>query len=312
MIIDIVQAIINQSDKLLNQIRCMKINKYVYENTYIYKLCGENSHNSHRIYKITQKVIEQKKYCRLVYLDFDNRNHLGNCNKEVIDINHLADTLEYLNCPWDCGICQTGISKLKKIKTLLCGSNKKIDNVGHIADTLEVLECSGLCGIGQDSISKLKKLRILDFYCNSKITDVNHLADTLTELKCGRSEMHQKGISELKNIKILEFHNNRYIYDANHLKDTLEELYCGPEISDEGISELKNIKIISLENNKKIKNISHMASLEKLVCRHNHMIEKSKSRYVHTRITSTGYYMHSYSDKYKCSHLYSRYGMQYP
>lgn len=314
MIIDIIQTIINCSDKLLNQIRCMKINKYVYDNTYLYSLHGKNSHNSHRIYKITQKIIEQKKYSRLVYLDFDNKNHLGNCNKGVTDLTHLAYTLEYLNCPWDCGVCQDGISKLKKLKILLCGSNNKIYNVAHLADTLEVLKCSGECEIGQDSISELKKLKILDIYCNRKITDINHLADTLVELKCGCSNISQKGISELKKIKILNFHDNNYIYDVNHLKDTLEELYCGPEINNSGISELKNIKILSLENNRKIKNIHHLArTLEKLICRKEcyHELDIPIKEHVCISTTSMGYHMYSFSDEYECSHLYLYYVLRH-
>lgn len=99
---------------------------------FINSLCSKTHHNSHRIYKITQKIIEQKRYSRLVYLDFDNVLRQGDCNKKVNNLNHLADTLEYLSCPWDCGVDQNGISQLKKITTLLCGSNVKIKCVKHL------------------------------------------------------------------------------------------------------------------------------------------------------------------------------------
>ena len=313
MIIDIIQTIINYC-RLSNQIKCTKIDRYVYDNIYIYSLRGNNSRstkinhsNSHYIYKMTQEIIEQKRYSRLIYLCFDNVLCLGRCNEKIVNLNHLADTLEYLSCPWNCGVNQVGISELKKIKVLLCGSNEKINNIGHFADTLEILCCAGMCGIGQNSIYELKKLKVLKFHCNNKIYDVNHLSDTLVELECGGAKNLQKGILELKKLKILNFHGNSYINNVNRLKDTIEELYCGSGIDDYGISELKNVKILCLAINRKISHINHLSgTLEKLICRRNHIINNSDMKHTRVDICSMkGYVIYSYSDNYNCDRLYS-------
>jgi len=90
----------------------------------------------------------------------------------IVDVNHLADTLEELDCSEYCGINQQGISLLKKIKKLNCYGNVNINNLDHMAKTLEILECDG-CGIGQKEIQNLNKLRVLK--CGGNICDVNHL-----------------------------------------------------------------------------------------------------------------------------------------
>ena len=308
MIIDIIQIIINRSSKLSDQIRYSKINRNNYEGIYIYLLCGKSHHNSHHILKITQKVLEQKRYSKLVYLDFDNRLCLGYCNEAVFNLNHLANTLEHLSCPWNCGINQSGISELKKLKVLLCGSNVKINYVAHLANTLEVLDCSGTCSIRQSCISKLK-LKTLNIYCNSYIHDINNMSDTLIKLDCGFSGLDQKGISELRYVKILDTQGNKNIHDVNHL-EYLEELYCGSGIKDNGIEKLRNIKILSLERNYNIKCIKHLENtLEKLVCRQNQTLDNSNIKHARIGITSMKDNMYSFSDKYECNHLYYRYGM---
>lgn len=278
MIIDIIQTIIDHSGKLFCQIKCMKMNKYIYENTYIYSLHrGEKNQDDfdhigpfdreyiNNIKKITQEVIEQKKYSRLVRIDFSPEVHYGGINKKVSSVNHLAYTLKYLNCSWDCGINQAGISKLKKIEILLCDGNKKIEYVGHLADVLEVLNCGHSCKIGQNSISKLNKLKVLRMDCNDKIKDVNHLNNTLIELRCGFSRLAQDGISKLEHLKIFNFRENSFIHNINHLK-SIEELYCGTEIDTSGIIGLKNVKKLSLGSNGKIKCVDHlMETLEELI-----------------------------------------------
>lgn len=148
-------------------------------------------------------------------------------------------------------------------------------------------------------------------YCNARIYDVNHLANTLIRLECGSpfSEMKQEGISKLQYIKFLDFHGNNHIHNVNHLKD-IEELYCGDRIDENGISELMDIKILSLEDNRKIKCINHLAgTLEKLICRKDQLVNKSDMMHTRVEITPTKHNIYSYSDKYKCDHLYSRYGM---
>ena len=94
MILDTLQTIINHS-LLKNQLSCMEINMYTYNNLYIYAIGYTESS-----YGMDQKIIEQKKYNRLKIL---------NCrNCRVTSVNHLCDTLEILHCELDCGIGQKG------------------------------------------------------------------------------------------------------------------------------------------------------------------------------------------------------------
>lgn len=211
MITDILQIVVNFS-RLKNQIMCMKMDSYLYENIYIYHLkCYKN---------MDQNTVKQQKYNRLKTL---------NCNKNVkiTDVNHLSDTLEELYCD-NSGINQSGISQLKYLKFFSCNYNEKVNNLNHLSDTLEKLYCGGVdCGINQYGISYLKKIKTL--YCkdNTKINNVNHLGKTLLRLDCsGSSAICQDGISELSFLMAIFCEDNENIKNLNHLTGTLHDIVC--------------------------------------------------------------------------------------
>lgn len=110
MIIDIIQSIIDYGQQLINKIRCMKINKYVYDNTYIFQI--DKCYNY--CYRYDQQVIKQKKFSKLRTFNCSNIYNIHN----IYNLNHLADTLHNLYCDGEyCGIHQGCISELKKIKS---------------------------------------------------------------------------------------------------------------------------------------------------------------------------------------------------
>ena len=131
MIIDLLQNIVGYSN-LRNQIRCSMLDNYTYDNIYIYILNADQHY-------IDQKIIEQKKFSKLKKLAYKNSN--------ISNLNHLADTLEilYIGGKFDAkySIRQEGISKLKKIRVLMCPDNKNIKDVNSLADTLTCLDCRG-------------------------------------------------------------------------------------------------------------------------------------------------------------------------
>lgn len=104
-------------------------------------------------------------------------------NQKILSLNHLASTLEELDCGGECGVDQNGISHLR-LKILICENNYKIISVNHMAETLQVLYCMKKCGIDQDGIRQLKKLQVMKCAHNVKIEDVNCFTDTLEILDC--------------------------------------------------------------------------------------------------------------------------------
>ena len=239
MILDIVQIIVNYSI-LKNQIVCLQINSYTYNNLYVYSL--ENIPN------IDQKIIEKKMFCRLHNLNCFNNNKINN-------VDHLVNTLEILNCGGDCGIDQTHISKLKNIKELHCSDNNKINNVNHLANTLEILSC--------ESSTPLNLLAKILFDSVIRYASGDHLllsSKIPNEPFYGTSRIDQEGISRLKHIKKLYCRNNKNINNVNHLKQTLKVLDCSLNcgIGQEGISQLLYIKKLNCIGNKKINDASHL------------------------------------------------------
>ena len=202
MIVDLFQEIVGYL-KLKDQLKCMMIDKYLYNNIYIYLLeCPS---------EMDQDILEQTKFRKLKILKCHD-------NERIYSVNHLADTLIKLNCCWKSNIDQDGISQLKLLKILKCDDNRKIHSVNHLANTLIELNCSYDSKIDQHGISQLKLLNILKCYDNRKIYSVNHLANILTELDCGgESKINQNGICRLKSIKILKCDLNGRINDVNHL-----------------------------------------------------------------------------------------------
>lgn len=280
MIIDIVQTIINFG-KLVDQISAVEVNKYVYCNSYIYSLDASFDCN------IDQKIIEQEKFRRLWKLNCS-------CNENIFSVNHLADSLLELYCSseenefWmyrqyyeseilkNSGICQEGISELKKLKKLRCSGNRYIYNVNHLADTLEDLDCGGdECNISDSGICELKNLKILRCDYNFNIKNLDIFGHTLEILECrgGCCGIYQDGIANLKKVKKLYCCFNPNIVNVNHLSETLEELDCSSTdcedwedyrdgtvcgVDQEGISKLKNIKVIKYYNNNKIYSVDHL------------------------------------------------------
>jgi len=279
MILDIIQTIVNYGSSLPDQLCCMQIDSYCYNNIYIYKL---DAHFSYSRYNVTQKVIKQNKFNRLEYLDCSG-------NADIKNINHLAKTLNTLHCRSIVsdvgqqikisGIGQTSISKLEKIKILDCSFNEKISDVNHLSETLEELYCcmysvggngGGNEGISQNGISKLK-LKLLDCSNNYDIYDISHMADTLEKLICGgNTSINQTSITPLTKLKKLDCSCNSNITDVNHLSETLEILKCCDEITQDGISKLLKLVELDCGYNMKLTNFNHLAdTLEKLFCGHN-------------------------------------------
>lgn len=270
MILDILQ-IINNHSKIQQQIFLQVINKNTHNNMYIHFL------NISECPYFGQLELEQKKFGKLKKL---------NCtqNKNILNVNHLQDTLEILYCGQgiykngsrtECRLNQNGISRLKKLRILNCHSNEHITNVNHLCDTLEELYCANhqFNGINQDGISRLKKLKVLDINHSKGIYDVNHLCDTLIELDCGGfvTDMKQEGISKLKHIKNMSCSCNRYINDVSHLASTLKILRCGAwdmwnsEISQNNIEKLKNIEELYCNGNYNIYDVNHLADTLKIL-----------------------------------------------
>lgn len=183
MIIDIMQSIVNYVG-ICDQVNCIMINKFHSKNIYIFNV--DASDNSIFGSNINQNIIEQHKYSKLKIL---------NCrdNEQIEDVNHLADTLENLDCSGNCAIDQNGISKLDKLKRLIVKSNRKINNINHLTNVLEELHFDGTDKyINRKVLSKFQKVKILNIFGNDNIADLNFLSDTLEEL----SLMYCQGIDQ--------------------------------------------------------------------------------------------------------------------
>lgn len=254
MILDILQTILNISQSTKDKINLTQIIKHCHENMFIYTMY-DNEH-------VTQFALEKRKFNRLKIL---------NCNGNIYvnNVNHLAETLEELDCGCNMSeqeyssIGQRGISKLKKLVKLECCNNYKIENVNHLSNTLEYLDCSFdymdkriSCNIGDSGISQLRKLRILKCCNNTKIRNIQNMDDTLEELYCGNSYINQKSIQKLKNLNVLNCNNCELIKDVNHLSDTLKILHCG---GDCGIYDL---------------DISRFGILERIYREYNHTLDQ--------------------------------------
>jgi len=199
MILDIVQTVINFSN-LKNQIRCSQMDKYVYDNLYIYSLNTK--------YGMSQEIIEKRIFCKMEKLYCYGNDKINN-------ISHLKKTLRVLKCGGDCGISQKDILGLQCIEKLDCVNNYKINSVNHLNKTLRALSC-GSSGIDQKGISKLKYLEKI--YCSKKIDNLSHLKNTLKILNCsGNCEINQEAILELNHIEKLDCSENKKIDNVNHL-----------------------------------------------------------------------------------------------
>ena len=168
----------------------------------IINLYSANEKDSHKLsFKLTQNIIEQKK--------FRNIEKLNVChNSKIINVNHIKETLKVLKCGYNCGIDQAGIFELKLTK-FDATNNSKIKNINHMKETLKILICNSKCGIDQYGISKLN-LRELDASHNEKIFNVNHMKETLKILCCmWNCGIDQDGISQLNLQNLISEYNNK-------------------------------------------------------------------------------------------------------
>ena len=114
----------------------------------------------------------------LIYLECRN-------NKKIANVNHLAGSLEYLDCSGKySGIFQNGISELKYVHTLFCDMNINIYDFNHMGNTLKKLCCSDT-DVKYEGIKNLSKLEYLDCsHCAgiNNIDDIANISGNLTGL----------------------------------------------------------------------------------------------------------------------------------
>ena len=197
----------------------MQLDKYIYDNTYIYSLVTT-------IF-MDQCILEQNKFSRLERIDCYG-------NSRITSMNHLANSLRVLDIGGEkCGVAQNGISELKVLRELLCDNNSNVYDVNHMSGTLEKLYCCGTSGITENGISNLK-IKVLACSDNEKIKNVkgkkiffpfnprplrwsrvNYLGNTLEELYCSvwykENGVTQEGISELKKLQVLKCNDNCFV-----------------------------------------------------------------------------------------------------
>ena len=221
MILDLMNCIKDYLPKIRDVLNICTINKYNSDNMYIENLYNFGSDNLRDLNKLTQDVIEQKRYSKLVKLYMYN-------NKKINNLNHLKGSLKVLDCGMDydnsdaieeldvlknilgknmysyvgqhkgikdrlndiqnllaMGICQEGISELNLVE-LRCDGNMGIHNVNHMKNTLTILSCKQICGIDQNGISELKLVQ-MECDNNPKIRCLNHMSKTLRVLECRNS-----------------------------------------------------------------------------------------------------------------------------
>src|SRR5437660_11928080 len=107
--LDIIQIILDFSD-IKTQLILTSLSREYYDGLKIREL----------IYRgITQEIIMQKKFDNLQILDVQD-------NSEIVNVNHLKNTLITLYCGGCCGIDQNGISDLKRLQILHISNNLKI------------------------------------------------------------------------------------------------------------------------------------------------------------------------------------------
>ena len=267
MITDIIQNITNYSF-IQQQITLCQINKYVYNIIHIYKLKIKSRYRN----IINQKIIEQKKFSRLIKLSATNV-------KKIYDVNHLANTLTHLECGMDSGIDQLGMNELKNIKKLVMKGNNRIRNLDKISDSLKYLDCSCKKNDGYepcyntvlepDTFGKLKLDTLLATHCkNIPGNCFDNMSETLKKLNCDHSPcIDQHEISKLSNLEYLSCNNNREIYDVNHMKHTLRKLKCNSSgITQRGIAELSVLESLDCRYSE-IHDVSFLSkTLVKLKC----------------------------------------------
>lgn len=268
MIVDIVQSVVDCGVLKANITLC-QLNKYTYENIYIYY-----THNKdYDYFEMDQDIMKQKKFSRIKKLCMSD-------NDNIYNVNHLSGTLTSLDCSDQCGINQNGISQLKNINALNIYNNKYIYDIIFLNKNLKKLTCSEIinpqqkvtskidtifnsihdCQVGvhaapqsytQGQLSKLDGLSELTIEDCYECVQIPNLADTLTYLNCTCSHIHNIGvlkllthldcshceyitqydIEQLKFLKILNMNYADNICDLGHLSDTLKELHCSANTS---------------------------------------------------------------------------------
>jgi len=236
MIIELIQNILNYSESI-DQINCIQIDKYIYDNSYIFRLCdlGECTKN------LDQDIIRQRKYSKLVALDCQY-------STKLYDLDHVCGTLEELVC--GNSIEQSGIMNLKKLKKISCVNNIRINNLNHLKETLEDVDCSA-----SPPITSYEPNNDMNWMNN--MSGMSNMMNNMNQkTKYYHNTICQTGIAKLKKIKKLNHSYNSNIVSLEHFAETLEELHCEYENGKdrsynihEELSNLKKIRILNCNHN---------------------------------------------------------------
>lgn len=187
-----------------------------------------NNRNIKSINHLTNLKILNAAYCRITdddikNLDLEELNVTDNRNIE--NINHMQN-LKKLIADFTCGINDSGIRDLRKLRVLSVSYNSYIANANHLTNLTEL-------------------------YANSTSKYGRHL-----------SSISDKGIANLFNLKILECNGNSYVSNLNHMTK-LEILRAKKSaICTDGI---KNLNLIEISASHKSElDLSHMTRLKKI------------------------------------------------
>jgi len=159
--LDIWHAVFQHCD-LWSQLRLISVCADFYHSFFIIDLY--NIPETYRN-KLTDLVLRQRKFSRLVQLDIQN-------NKNVYNISFLT-TLKKLRIGYLCGIEQQGIHGLDLIE-LYTGCNTNIKNVSLMTN-LKILHARGSQNIDQRGIQGLNLIE-LDACYNEQIKDVSFMS----------------------------------------------------------------------------------------------------------------------------------------
>lgn len=224
MIDDILQYICNYADQF-TRIKITEMTKHTEATLYVYKLHSEY---------IKQKTLHHHKFSKLRSLNIND-------NKNINNLDHLAETLVELYCARSC-INQKTITKLKFLRIL--HGNAYINDVSHMCGYIEDISN---CNINQEQLNKLHKISKLSISYNPYVVDLSHLKDTLTELECCGygSGINQDAIDKLENLCVLKCDNNTKIKNVNKWKNSLKILHCKSSgILQKGLSDLKVLETL--------------------------------------------------------------------
>jgi hypothetical protein len=212
---------------------------------------------------LTDKILLQPKFLKLIKLNVDN-------NQKITNLNRFKKLTEINIC--DCGVNDAGIYELDNLLIINAYENPKITNLNRFKKLTEINIGSYNCGVGDwycgvddAGICELENLLIINAENNTKITNLNRFKK-LTEINIGDDcGVNEAGIFELssstnsrgavENLLIINASFNKKITNLNHFKKLTEvnvSYSCG--VNDSGICKLENLVIINAFGNNKITN----------------------------------------------------------